>query len=723
MSMEEIIRVQEKYYILATSSRVDQQARVLKHGDSFVVLDRAGNIQQIGLGEQGLYHDGSRFLSRLEMRLQGRRPLLLSSTVRDDNALLTVDLTNPDIVVDGDVVLARDQVHIFRCLFLWNGVLYERMRLRNFSMRPVALNLSIVFEADYVDIFEVRGVKRKSRGDMLAPEIENDRVRLAYRGLDDVVRRTTLRFSPTPADLTESRAEFSELLPPLAEKTYFITIACHPPCPEDRIPGFEEALSGATKEWHANRAGLPNVFTSNEQFNDWLTRSDADLHMMVTQTPQGPYPYAGVPWYSTVFGRDGIIAAMQYLWVEPSLARGVLGLLAEHQCRETHLEQDGEPGKVLHETRRGEMAALKEIPFGWYYGSVDATPLFVMLAGLYWQRTGDIDFIRTLWPHILAALDWIDLYGDMDGDGFVEYQRQSKKGLVTQGWRDSWDAVFHANGELADGPIALCEVQGYVYAAKRSAAHLAVVLGRNEHANGLLEEAEQMKRRFDDKFWCEDLGTYALALDGAKKPCRVSTSNAGHALFSGIATPEHARRVAQTLMNDSCFSGWGVRTVSSNELRYNPMSYHNGSVWPHDNAMIAAGLARYGLVDSMERVITGMFDASIFVDLHRMPELFCGFSRRMGEGPTLYPVACAPQSWSAAVVFGVIQAMLGLRIDAPHKQIRFTRPYLPESVKEMQIHHLRVGDAIIDIALDRSARDVAIELLRREGDVEVLVVK
>ncbi|HEX6790044.1 MAG TPA: amylo-alpha-1,6-glucosidase [Candidatus Krumholzibacteria bacterium] len=721
--MEEIIRVQEKYYILATSSRVDHQARVLKHGDSFAVLDRAGNIQQIGLGEQGLYHDGSRFLSRLELRLQGRRPLLLSSTVREDNALLTVDLTNPDIVVDGDVTLARDQVHIFRCCFLWNGVFYERMRVRNFSMRPVALALSVVFEADYVDIFEVRGVKREARGDLMPPEIGSDRVRLAYRGLDDVVRQTTLRFSPAPVDITESRAEFSELLPSLAEKTYFFTVACHPPCPEDSIPTFEDALASATKDWHALRSGRPHVFTSNEQFNDWLVRSDADLHMMVTRTPQGPYPYAGVPWYSTVFGRDGILAALMHLWVDPSMAKGVLGYLAAHQARETDEESDAEPGKVLHETRRGEMAALKEIPFGKYYGSVDATPLFVMLAGSYYQRTGDIEFIRTLWPHILAALDWIDLYGDMDGDGFVEYMRQSKKGLVTQGWRDSFDSVFHAGGELAQGPIALSEVQGYVYAAKRAAAQLAVVLGRNEHANGLLEEAETLRRRFNDVFWCPDLSTYAVALDGQKKPCRVNTSTAGHALYSGIATPEYARLVAKTLLSDSCFSGWGVRTVASSEMRYNPMSYHNGSVWPHDNAMIAAGFARYGETEAMEKVITGMFDASIFVDLHRMPELFCGFSRRMGEGPTLYPVACAPQAWAAAVVFSFIQSMLGLRIDAPHKQIRFTKPYLPPSVKEMQILNLRVGDATVDLALERFERDVAIELLHREGELEVLSVK
>jgi glycogen debranching enzyme len=369
------------------------------------------------------------------------------------------------------------------------------------------------------------------------------------------------------------------------------------------------------------------------------------------------------------------------------------------------------------------MAALNEIPFGRYYGSVDATPLFVMLAGAYYQRTNDLEYIRNLWPHIQAALDWIDLYGDPDGDGFVEYARHSAKGLSVQGWRDSFDAVFHADGALAEGPVALAEVQGYVYAAKRAAAELAVHLGRNDHAAGLLEEAEALRARFEEVFWCDELSIYAMALDGEKRPCRVCCSTAGHLLFSGIASPARAERVARTLLSDDAFSGWGIRTVGTKERRYNPMSYHNGSVWPHDNAIIAAGLSRYGLIDEMQKVTTALFDASVFVDLHRMPELFCGFTRRMGEGPTLYPVACAPQAWAAAVAFSILQSMLGLRIDAPHRQVRFVRAVMPESVKEIQIRNLRVGDASVDLSLERFARDVAIELIRREGNIEVISVK
>jgi glycogen debranching enzyme len=721
--MEEIIRVQDNYYILATSSRVDHQPRVLKHGDTFAVLDRYGNIQQIGLGEQGIYHGGARHLSGLEMRLEDRRMLLLSSTVRDDNAMLTVDLTNPDIVVDGEVALARDQVHVLSTGFLWRGAYYERLHLRNFSMHAVSLKLSVVFEADFHDIFEVRGIKRDARGAMLEPDVRDDRVRLSYRGLDDMVRGTTLIFEPRPAKLDAKHVEFNEELPPLGEKTLHITVACDPSQSDEDVRSFDDAMAAAAEDWRALRADRPTLFTSSEQFNDWLARSDADLHMMVTRTPEGPYPYAGVPWYSTVFGRDGILTALMCLWTDPSMARGVLGYLADHQAHRTDPDRDAEPGKIVHEERGGEMAALNEIPFGRYYGSVDATPLFVMLAGAYYQRTNDLEYIRNLWPHIQAALDWIDLYGDPDGDGFVEYARHSAKGLSVQGWRDSFDAVFHADGALAEGPVALAEVQGYVYAAKRAAAELAVHLGRNDHAAGLLEEAEALRARFEEVFWCDELSIYAMALDGEKRPCRVCCSTAGHLLFSGIASPARAERVARTLLSDDAFSGWGIRTVGTKERRYNPMSYHNGSVWPHDNAIIAAGLSRYGLIDEMQKVTTALFDASVFVDLHRMPELFCGFTRRMGEGPTLYPVACAPQAWAAAVAFSILQSMLGLRIDAPHRQVRFVRAVMPESVKEIQIRNLRVGDASVDLSLERFARDVAIELIRREGNIEVISVK
>ncbi len=441
---------------------------------------------------------------------------------------------------------------------------------------------------------------------------------------------------------------------------------------------------------------------------------------MIVGNPELNYPYAGVPWFSTVFGRDGIITALECLWLNPAIGRGVLDFLASAQAREVDLATEAQPGKILHEMRRGEMAALGEVPFGWYYGTVDATPLFVMLAKAYFARTGDLAFIEKIWPHIDRALQWINAFGDCDGDGFVEYSRQSKDGLVQQGWKDSNDSVFHADGTLAAGPIALCEVQGYVYAAKRGAADLALLLGKCEQAATLESEATKLGTQFNAAFWCEDIGTYAIALDGRKQTCRVRTSNAGHCLYTGIATSDHAYHVAHSLLSGDFYSGWGIRTVASGEARYNPISYHNGSVWPHDNALIAAGLARYGFKDMAGEILSAMLDVSTFVDLHRLPELFCGLQRRSREGPTLYPVACAPQAWAAGAVFLLLQSCLGLSLDAERKQIRLDGPYLPESVPELWIRDLRVGNACVDLFLERRADLVRLQILDKRGEVEVI---
>ena len=372
-----------------------------------------------------------------------------------------------------------------------------------------------------------------------------------------------------------------------------------------------------------------------------LCQSAADLAMLMTDTPQGSYPYAGIPWYSTTFGRDGLVTALQMLWWRPDMARGVLQRLAAYQAKTTDPLANSEPGKILHEMRRGEMAALREVPFGLYYGSVDSTPLFVLLAGLYAERTGDDATIAVLWPAIEAALNWIDGPGDPDRDGFVEYKRATEQGLANQGWKDSHDAIFHADGQLAEGDIALAEVQGYVYAAKRQTARMARRLGREAFALKLDAEATRLAERFEAAFWCPEIETYALALDGAKNPCRVRTSNAGQVLFSGIAGSDRAACVAAGLMQPKFKVGEFPH--GERRTRYNPMSYHNGSVWPHDNALIALGLARYGAKRSIETLFEGLFSAATYMDLGRLPELFCGFKRQRGYGSTLYPVACLPR--------------------------------------------------------------------------------
>lgn len=721
--MDEVIEVENQYYIRATSERVDDRTRVLKHGETFALFDRRGDIARFGrLGEQGIYFEGTRFLSRLELLLNDRRPMLLSSTVNEDNALLAVDLSNPDIMHDGDVVVPSGTLHLFRATFLWDGCCYERLRISNHGQGPVEARLTLRFDADFVDIFEVRGARRERHGTRRA-EVRGREAHLVYEGLDGVTRRARVMADPAPTVMTPNEVTYQLRLPPQATEAILLVLAFETGHGERQIEPYDEAFRLSSTALALARAREPQIQTSNEQFNDWLKRSAADLHMMISQTGQGSYPYAGVPWFSTPFGRDGIITALEYLWLAPALAQGVLRYLARTQADAVDPERDAEPGKILHETRRGEMAALGEIPFGRYYGGADTTPLFVLLAGAYFERTADLDTIRELWPHVERALEWMRIYGDPDGDGFLEYARRSSAGLVNQGWKDSNDSVFHADGSLAEPPIALVEIQGYGCAAYRAAALLAEALGLEERVPELRRRSERLRVAIEESFWWEEMGTYALALDGAKRPCRVLASNAGHLLFCGVPAAERALRLSSLLLGDHFYSGWGIRTVAETEARYNPISYHNGSIWPHDNALIAAGLARYGEKDAACRLLTGLFDASLFVELHRMPELFCGFPRRPGQGPTSYPVACAPQSWAAASVYLLLQSCLGLTVNASRREIQLFHPRLPPSLREVRISNFRVGEASLDLELIREGDDVGSTIARRDGPLNVIVVK
>lgn len=713
----------DEFAIISGGDRGGAPSRVLKQGDTFGVFDLHGDAVPEGAREHGLYHEGTRFLSRLELRFGKSRPLLLGSRISDDNTVLAVDLTNPDVVKDGRPLVRRGILHVFRARLLWDGHCLERIRLSNHALHPIELPLTLVFDADYADLFEVRGTHRASRGRLFAPSIAPDSALLRYEGLDGLERRTRLEWSAAADRVEDHGATFSVSLDPHEVREIELSIAFELGAVTRPARSYDAALSSLKGEMAALQARECGVLTSNESFNRWLRRSSADLRMMLTETPSGPYPYAGIPWYSTPFGRDGLLTAYEMLWAAPDVARGVLAFLAETQAKVVSDDQDAQPGKIIHEMRAGEMAALGEIPFGRYYGSVDATPLFVMLAHAYFGRTADRAFLDRLWPHLLAALEWMEEYGDLDGDLFIEYARRSASGLLHQGWKDSNDSVFHEDGELAEGPIALCEVQAYAYGAWTGAAALAEVRGDLARARGWRGRAAALRERFDHAFWCEPLGTYALALDGQKRPCRVRTSNAGHCLFSGLATRPRARSVADTLMDDAMFAGWGVRTVAADEPRYNPMSYHNGSVWPHDNALVAAGFARYGLGDRAARLVDAMLDLSTSVDDHRLPELICGFHRRRGEHPTLYPVACAPQSWAAAAVYLLLASCLGLRIDAPERRFSLHRAVLPEGIEWVRLTNLTIADARLDLLLTRHQHDVGITVLRREGEVEIVSVK
>lgn len=719
----DVIEIGKQFYIRAQSSLADDRTRSLLHGDTFAVFDRQGDIQPVGFGQQGIFHHDIRHLSRLELQVAGMRPLLLSSAMQQDNVVLSVDLTNPEIELESGEILRSGTLHIHRSKLLEDGICSEQITVHNYGQQTVHVTLSLTFDADFADIFEVRGTKRERRGSILPDEKDCCGCTLSYEGLDQVLRRTRVECS-WAGTFVGGRSIYVPLsIEANGQVMFSVDIICDGGGSMRKRLSHTEALHQGSGSRDMAPLGEIDIYTSNEQFNDWLNRSLADLRMLASQTPFGLYPYAGVPWFSTIFGRDGIITALELLWLDPDVARGALSCLAATQSTGTDPERDAQPGKILHELRRGEMAQLREVPFGRYYGSVDSTPLFLLLAGSYYERTGDLDFLRSIWPNIQAALMWIDRYGDLDGDGFVEYDRRAQRGLIQQGWKDSEDAVFHSDGTLAKGPIALCEVQAYVYAAKTQIAVVANDLGYTELATELRKQAEDLRSRFTAAFWADELSMYALALDGDKRQCRVRNSNAGQCLFTGIVPELQRRSMVDAFLSPVMFSGWGIRTIGTGEKRYNPMSYHNGSVWPHDTALIAYGVADGNDKRLALQSISGLFDLSIFLELHRMPELICGLPRSPGRAPTLYPVACSPQAWAAGAVFLLLQSCLGLSVRAKESRIYLYHSALPEALRTVRIRNLTVGHASIDLLFERHAQSVGLEILRRSGDLEVVAFR
>ncbi|TXM94150.1 amylo-alpha-1,6-glucosidase [Methylobacterium sp. WL116] len=745
-----------QYHIEAQTSLVDRPLRSLKFGEAFAVLDSFGDIG-VQPGPEGLYFQDTRYLSRLHFTIEGQRPLMLSSVMQDDNGALSVDMTTPDIRLDGgdEITLAREIIAIERTKFLFRGACYDRIGLRSYDSRQRTLRIEVTFDADYRDLFEVRGTARTSRGKRAVQVASDQEVQFRYVGLDEIVRTTALHFGPKPKLLEPGRAVFEVTLAPEGRASLFVRVVCEAhraftSAPSAEKTGedaaaalslasgstavrppkglyegmvFARAYRDARRDLRELTAGITTIISSNDQFNEAACRATADLYMLASRTPEGIYPFAGIPWYSTVFGRDGIITAMMALWIDPKFAKGVLRYLAVTQAKTVDPAADAQPGKVLHETRRGEMAMLGEVPFRHYYGTIDGTPLFVMLAWDYYAVTGDRETITRIWPALELALAWMNEYGDRDGDGFVEYARDTDKGLENQGWKDSHDSIFHTDGHLAKGPIALCEVQGYVYAAKNGMAKLAAMLGHDAMAESLTLEANDLREKFDAAFWNAEIGTYALALDGEKRQCAVRSSNAGHALFTGIAKPERAAQVAATLLSKDGFNGWGVRTIARGEARYNPMSYHNGSIWPHDNAIIAMGLARYDLKHEAARIFQGMFETALYQDQKRLPELFCGFMRRRQRGPVSYPVACSPQAWAAAAPFAFLSACLGLELDHARNRVRLRNPILPAFLDGVSLYNVRLGDSRVDLRFQRHGSDVTVSVTRRLGDAQVAVLK
>lgn len=695
-------------------------AHALAHGTTFVVLGSRGDMNASPGSEQGLYHDGVRFLSRLAVRICGHKPILLHASTSKSNIDHVTHLLTPELELDGQR-LGRGTISIRRSSCVWESSYYERFELVSYADTQVRLPIEFGLAADFRDLFEIRGIPRQSRGSLLSPSNSEHILRLNYQGLDDCQRTTTVSWSPRPETIGPDGATLLVELPPRELRYVELRIACRQDHTSDSISTFATASEQLRKrrEHQAERAA--SVTMSNELYNRWFERSAADLWMMSSNEPWRGYPLAGLPWFTTVFGRDGIITALETLWWNPDLAASVLRCLARLQADELDPSRDAEPGKILHELRDGEMAALGEVPFARYYGSIDATPLFVVLAGAYYQHTGDRELIDSIWPNLERALQWIERHGDCDGDGFVEYN-PSTTGLLHQGWKDSADAIVHADGRAALGSIALCEAQAYAFAARRVGAQLARLQGLEQRAAQLEADAERLRRAFESEFWDDDIGCYVLALAGDKQPCRVVTSNAGHALLGGICSADRARQVAAAMVGPDMYSGWGVRTLSKLAAAYNPASYHRGSVWPHDTALIAMGMSRYGLTGRAAQIFRSTKEASVRLELHRLPELFCGFDRRDGFGPTPYPSACAPQSWSAGAAFAMLSASLGLEIDAETRRIVFRHPSLPDDLDEIEIRNLRIGDSRTDLAIYRHKDRVAVSSSRIDRHTEVVVI-
>ena len=706
-------------YITARGARF-RQRRALKHNDTFALIDAHGEINAASHGSDGLFHCDTRYLSHLKLSVLGVDPLLLGSNLSEDATYLRCDFTNSDIFRDGRIVFFKDQMHIERTAYVRSGMLRQQLAVVNYSSEPAQLTLAIAFDGDFADLFEVRGMRREAKGKIVRSVAGPAEVSFVYSGLDGVIRETKIAFDPKPSLLSPTLATYTMVVAPKERSTVRLDFECHSNQTREPKRQFLPGLIEVRRDFRRKMRRQPALETGNANFNHVLRRSAGDLVMLTTDTAEGPYPYAGIPWFSTAFGRDGLITAIETLWLNPGLARGVLRYLSRLQATAEDPNSDAEPGKILHEVRGGEMAALKEVPFGRYYGSVDSTPLFVVLASHYAQWTGDDGFLAEIWPNIEAALAWMDGPGDADADGFIEYYRATGSELVNQGWKDSSDAVFHADGALARGPIALVEVQAYAYEAKISAAHAARRLGKSIWADRLENAAQDLKQKFETAFWCEERGSYAMALDGDKRQCRVLSSNAGQALRSGIAREDRAHLVSGLMLGPSFFSGWGIRTIADTEARYNPMSYHNGSIWPHDNALFAAGLARYGHREGVERILRALVDAAALMDQRRLPELFCGFQRRRGRAPILYPVACSPQAWASGALFYLVQLLLGLEIDGHARTLRFRDPLIPAWLGHIVLRRIAVGSSFVDVRLDRvRGGDVALEVLANERGVTV----
>jgi len=694
-----------------------RDALIIREDGLFLLTDTDGSIPLKNDSGFGLYHNDTRYLSGWDLSLIGVEPIVLLSTAELGFGQEQV-MTNPELINEQGEILRSGSLEIRRQRVL-DQSLIESVRLTNFAPVPLALTLQYQFDADFADIFELRGLRRSQRGRLLRPRLRPAAVTFAYRGLDDVVRQVWVQFRRKPNLLRRHQALFHLNIEPGKDEEISVAIAVDRPAGPGTGSTRQSTLSVGESHRDWKESGTV-VLTSNELFNAALDRSITDLRVLWTERgPDLSYVAAGVPWYDTLFGRDSALTAMMSLTLRPQMARGILRCLTRFQGKVSDPSREEEPGKIVHEVRQCETANTGEVVFGRYYGSVDSTPLFVLLAAEYYRWTADLELMKELRRSIDAGLTWIDRFGDLDGDGYLEYIKKAPRGLDNQGWKDSGAGIMEEEGNLLKPPIALVEVQGYVYAAKRGIAEVYEDLGDAERARQLREEAASLRRRINADFWTPE-GYYALALDPDKRPARVLSSNAGQLLWTGAPSRAKARSQIDRLMRNDMFSGWGIRTLSSSAKRYNPMGYHLGTIWPHDNALIMAGLKRYGAEVELNELATAICDAAFAFPYFRLPELFSGAPRSAHHAPVPYPVACRPQAWAAGTFPLMLQAILGLRPNAPTDELFIVRPRLPYWLDSVRVQGLRVGQSEVDLLYQRRGDRTRVEVLAVRGPLKVL---
>jgi glycogen debranching enzyme len=729
----EIVIGDERFESLGQASAVEAAERyvmteprrrrlVIKEDELLMYTDEEGLIPAAESSSLGLYFRDTRFLSRLEMTIGGRRPVLLSSTA-ERNYVSSAEFTNLEIKKPGGEKIPQTSVHVRRTRLVSDRV-YELLRIKNYHSVPVEVEIELTFDADFRDMFEVRGTRRHKRGTRLAPKVDGSTLTLAYYGLDEVLRKTIVRFEQPPARLRGGTASFRVSLAPRERKVVRFSIeVAMPDAPPLSEGDFTARLNDMRRDYERGFSGAAGIFTDSEQVTGVLRRGQADLRMLSMDTQYGRTYAAAVPWFVAPFGRDSIIACLETLMLDTRPAVDALRFLTRLQGRTDNAFREEQPGKILHELRRGELAALKAIPHTPYYGAIDTTALYLLLICEVVMWTGDLEFFELLREPIEAALRWIDTCGDADGDGFVEYQRRSRAGLENQGWRDARDAIVHRDGTPAQGPIALAESQAYVYYAKRRLAILFGQLADVELSERLQAESQALKRRFNERFWMEDEGYVAMALDGDKRQVKSIVSTAGHCLWSRIVADEHVPAVAERLLSPDMFSGWGVRSMSKAAAAYSPMSLYNGSVWPFDNALIVNGLKKHGFTQEANRLAGALFDAALEQQYSRLPEFICGFTRQAVNRPVAYPMACSPDAPAAGAPFLMLQAMLGLYASAAENVLYVHNPLLPKWLNEVTLSNLSVGRSKLSLRFRRDGNQTTFSVRDKQGGVRVVVVE